>query len=120
MPSRCIACTFGMYWMRFHDRSSVRTKTTFGRSGARDFAGGSSGATAETTSRAATSVAIASRTAAQGSPPQLGNDPFVLACMRRIRTTSALVAVAASTALFAGVALADVFNGTDHRDRING
>src|SRR3954447_13289226 len=123
MPSRCIARTFGMKRTRSHDRSSVSTNTMFGGARGRPAEGAAGG-------RSAAAHAAASATRDVASPrrkmpkvltsPQLARDPLVCMGMRHTHLTSMLVAGAASTTLFAGIAFAATMEGTDHRDRLRG
>src|SRR5215213_389617 len=69
MPSRCIWRTCGMYWTRSHERSSVSTKTTFGRADWRCCAVRASGATDAAAIVTARSVRAASRTTDEGRDP---------------------------------------------------
>src|SRR5437868_2618175 len=121
MPSRCIWRTCGMKRTRFHDRSSVRMKTTFGRGRCCGCAAGrADGTTEPTPTTAASSMRAARRTAIRVVRPQLDLSPLVRGGMRRIHLISSLAVAAASAILFAGMAWGANLGGTNHRDFING
>src|SRR3954453_12332845 len=110
-----------MYCSRSDDRSSVRMKMTFGCNECWCSAVRASGATEAAAIDAIRSVRAARRkTRLRVETPQLIVSTVVEGNMRRSKLTSSLVALAASTTLFAGIAFAQDFNGTNHWDRIKG